>query len=90
MAEEVGESETSVGFNVALMPLREATAVRFTMPEKPFSPVTETVEAPEVPAWIEMDDGLAAKVKPVTRTVTGADREIGPLIPVPVPMTFTV
>ncbi len=44
------ETETLDGFGVAVSPLIEPTAVRFTKPEKPFSPLTVIVEVAVVPA----------------------------------------
>lgn len=44
------ETETPVGFGVAVRPLIEPTAVRFTTPEKPFSPVTVIVDVAVDPA----------------------------------------
>jgi len=44
------ETETLVGFGVAVRPLIDPTAVRFTIPEKPFSPVTVIVDVEVDPA----------------------------------------
>jgi len=38
-------------------------ALRVTFPANPFNAVTVIVEAPGVPAFSEMDDGLAETVK---------------------------
>ncbi len=90
-ADEVEEeNKTLVGFNVAITPVMEPMAVRFTLPEKPFRPVTEIVEVAVEPATTERDDGLPAIVKSVTTTRTAVERVIGPLVPLPVPVTVTV
>jgi hypothetical protein len=89
-AEELGERDTLTGLNVALRPVRDVTAVRFTFPEKPFNPTTETEEILDEPAWIVSEVGLADIVNPVTSTLTGAEREIWPLIPAPTPVTVAV
>ncbi len=88
--EEVEESNKVAGLSVALRPEREPKAVRFTFPEKPFSEVIVMRDVPEEPAWMVRETGLAAIVIPVTSTLTCAEPEIGPVIPVPVPMTVTV
>ncbi len=50
-AEEVDEENVRlVGFRVAVTPVVEPTAVRFTTPEKPFRPVTVIVPVTEEPA----------------------------------------
>ena len=50
-AEEVEEeNRTLVGFSVAVTPVMEPIAVRFTTPEKPFRPVTVIVAVTEEPA----------------------------------------
>jgi hypothetical protein len=46
----VEERETVTGLKVAFRPPREPMAVRFTFPEKPFTPVRVIVELPEEPA----------------------------------------
>ncbi len=90
-AEEVDEeNNTLVGLNVPVRPVTEPMAVRFTLPKKPFKPVTVTVEVAVEPATTERDDGLPAIVKSVTTIMTCAERAIGPLIPLPVPVTVTV
>jgi hypothetical protein len=49
-AEEVEANETLVGLSKETRPVREATAVRLTMPEKPLSPLIVIVEDVEEPA----------------------------------------
>jgi hypothetical protein len=90
LADELGERTTVAGDEVAFRPVRDVTAVRFTSPEKPFSPVRVTVEVPDEPAWMLRVVGLAVIVNPVTSRLTGVEREIGPLIPCPLPVTVTV
>ncbi len=90
-AEEVDEeNKTLGGFNAVVRPVMEPMAVRSTLPEKPFNPVTVIVEVAVEPATSERDDGLPAIVKSVTTTMTCAERAIRPLIPLPVPVTVTV
>jgi hypothetical protein len=90
-AEEVEEeNRTLVGVNIGVTPATEPIAVRFTIPEKPFKPVTVIVAVTEEPAWSEKEDGLPAIVKSVTKMPTGVDRVIGPLVPLPIPETVTV
>jgi hypothetical protein len=89
-AEEVEANETLMGLSKEIRPVREPTAVRLTIPEKPLSPLIVIVEDVEEPAWTERDEGLVAIVKPVTPTLTGVEREIVPLIPLPVAVTVTV
>ena len=90
-AEEVEEENRRLaGFGIAVTPVMEPIAVRFTTPEKPFKPVTVIVAVTEEPAWSAKEDGLPAIVKSVTKMPTGVDRVIGPLVPLPVPETVTV
>ena len=49
-AEEVEANETLVGLSNEIRPVREPTAVRLTMPEKPLSPLIVIVEDVEDPA----------------------------------------
>jgi len=46
----VEEKNIVAGLKVAFRPPREPMAVRFTFPEKPFTPVRVIVELPEDPA----------------------------------------
>ena len=90
-AKEVDEEiNTVTGFNVVVRPEMEPTAVRFTLPTKPFKPVTVIVVVAVAPATIENDDGLPAIVKSVTTMITDVERENGPLVPLPLPVTVTV
>ena len=90
-AEEVDdENNTLVGFNTAVRPVMEPTAVRFMLPENPFKPVTVIILVAVEPATIEKDDGLPAIVKSVTTIVTDVERVNGPLVPLPLPVTVTV
>lgn len=88
--EEAVDIETMAGFSVALRPDREPTPARSTFPVNPLSPLIVIVVVPEEPAWIARDEGVAAIVKPVSWRLTVADREIGPVMPVPDPVTVTV
>ncbi len=81
------ENKTLVGFKVADTPVVEPMAVRFTLPEKPFRPVTVMVEVAVEPATTERDDGLPAIAKSVTTTVMGTFSDRVPLVRVTVPVT---
>lgn len=82
-----GESNTLVGLNVAETPVMEPIAVRFTLPEKKFNPLTVIVEVAVEPATTETDDGLPAILKFVTTTVIGNFSDKVPLVRVTVPVT---
>ena len=83
----VADKMTRVGFNVAVTPVKEPMAVRFTLPEKPFKPLTVIVEVAVEPATTERDGGFPAMAKLVTTTVIGTFSDNVPLVRVTVPVT---
>lgn len=88
VAERVdGEKTTETGLKVAVRPEMEPTAVRFTLPEKPFKPETVIIEVAVEPATIEREGGFPAIVKSVTTTVIGTFSDNVPLVRVTVPVT---
>ncbi len=65
-------------------PVGETVVARVTVPVKPFTGATVTVEIPVTPALTVTLAGLAVTVKSVTVYVTGAEWDREPLVPVTV------
>jgi len=61
-----------VGFRVQVKPAGETELVNATVPVKPLTGATVTVEVAAVPAVVVTEDGLAATVKSWTTKVTVA------------------
>ncbi len=62
----------------------EIVVVNATVPVKPLTGDTVIVEVPAVPEFVETLVGLAVTVKSVTVTVTVAEWDSEPLVPVTV------
>jgi hypothetical protein len=73
-----------VGDRVQVRPVGETAEVRATVPVNPFTGATVIVEVMAVPAVVVNDVGLAVTVKSVTVTVTVAEWDRLPLVPVTV------
>jgi len=81
----VPEPVTLVGVSVHVKPVvGETVAARLTTPLNPWSAVTVIVEVPAVPALTLTAVGLAVTVKSWIVTVTVAEWERLPLVPVTV------
>ena len=74
-----------VGLNAQLRPVDGETAtVRATVPVNPLTGATVIVEVAAVPTVVVTDVGLAVTVKSFTVTVTVAECDREPLVPVTV------
>jgi len=73
-----------VGVRVQVRPAGETADVRATVPVNPLIGATVIVEVATVPAVVVTAVGLAVTEKSVTATVTVAECEIAPLVPVTV------
>jgi len=73
-----------VGLSEHARPEGETVDVRVTVPVKPLTGVTVTVEVPVAPELMLTVVGLAVTVKSLTVKVTVADADWDPLVPVTV------
>ena len=73
-----------VGVRVQVRPAGETVDVRATVPVNPFTGATVIVDVTAVPELVATLVGLAVTVKSVTVTVTVAEWESDPLVPVTV------
>ncbi len=73
-----------VGLRVQVNPVGDTVDVRATVPVNPFTGATVIVEVAVTPATTVALVGLAATVKSFTVTVTAAEWDREPLVPVTV------